>query len=363
MAYSSRLRYYVNLAMMLTSNKKKSSITVVFLLSLLLAACSAIPGLLPPANQGEPNPADISPASESIAPQPIDVQATEDTRLTLEAPAPTETLLPTVTPTLFVDPAARQLLIFEGGSTQAEIFGAVEAFSVTEYLLPAGQFQRIEVSLRSADETLSLSMLSEDGLLISGDIEEPFFWRGQLPSSTNGVLRVIGGTERLIFSILAEVPAQIQLAEESKFESLQGQVSPEDRDAEYLLRPLEGETLTLKVNAPNNDVLLSATGVQDGQLYLGIPASLGGYTIDLPDTQDYLIAVLGTGPETQFTLDVSVKVPEPEDEVATEGSEMAMVYQSLSIHSCWRQWMAKLCRVIGKLEMVIFPSMSPVVTC
>ncbi|KAA3645846.1 MAG: hypothetical protein DWQ07_11655 [Chloroflexi bacterium] len=294
---------------------------LVLLASFLLVACSAIPGLPLSVGQEVQAPTDTPIAAEfdTAATEAAagNVQATANANLNAQAPLPTAVVTPTVTPTVFIDPAARQVLTFEEGSTVAEVFGAVEAFSVMEYLIPAGQLQRMEVTLRTADEALALSVITEDGLQITGDIEEQFFWRGQLPATTNSVLRIAGSTERVIFSILAETPGRIQLDEGVLFETVQGEVSPEDRDAEFLVQPPEGETLTLKVTAPDNDVLISATGAQDGQLYLGIPAEFGGYQIEVTDPQDYLVAVLGTSGATQFSLDVSIKVVEEEDEVVS----------------------------------------------
>jgi hypothetical protein len=74
----------------------------------------------------------------------------------------------------------------------------------------------------------------------------------------------------------------------------------------YLVRGQQGQTMSIEITSPNNDVLLSVVG-EDGtplKRYQNGPPS---WTGELPATQDYVLQAVSVGRSTSYTLRVSIE--------------------------------------------------------
>ena len=80
------------------------------------------------------------------------------------------------------------------------------------------------------------------------------------------------------------------------------------RTDSYLVRGQQGQTLSVEITSPNDDVLLSVVG-EDGtplKRYQNGPPS---WTGELPATQDYILQSVSVGQATSYTLRVSIEPP------------------------------------------------------
>jgi hypothetical protein len=75
---------------------------------------------------------------------------------------------------------------------------------------------------------------------------------------------------------------------------------------EFLLRALAGQVMTVAIVSPKNLANFAITGVSDGQPYKRLENEDRFYTITLPKTQDYLIAVAVPSGTAQYVLSIAV---------------------------------------------------------
>lgn len=73
----------------------------------------------------------------------------------------------------------------------------------------------------------------------------------------------------------------------------------------YKVRALAGQTMTVTLTSPHEDVLLSIFGV-DGAVSVSIFSEVTRWTGELPVTQDYTINVVAVGSDTPYTLLVEI---------------------------------------------------------
>jgi hypothetical protein len=74
----------------------------------------------------------------------------------------------------------------------------------------------------------------------------------------------------------------------------------------YVLKAMAGQTMTVTVFSPHNDIFLTIYGLQDGNPLVRSVAADTSWTGVLPGTQDYMIEAVSVGGSTQYTLQVTV---------------------------------------------------------
>ena len=74
----------------------------------------------------------------------------------------------------------------------------------------------------------------------------------------------------------------------------------------YTIWAMEGQTLILNASSPNNDVILAVRGLQDGQHLLWPGDQVRYWTGRLPSTQNYLVTLSTTNPDTYYFLGIEV---------------------------------------------------------
>jgi heat shock protein HslJ len=82
----------------------------------------------------------------------------------------------------------------------------------------------------------------------------------------------------------------------------------------YIVYGQEGETMSIEITSPNNDVLLSVV-TEDGTPLKRYQNGLSSWTGELPATQDYVLQAVSAGQPTSYTLWVSI------DPLTSQGSK------------------------------------------
>jgi hypothetical protein len=126
---------------------------------------------------------------------------------------------------------------------------------------------------------------------------------------TNGALFGVGASS-VPFYVQIKVPAtttaeRITFASGATVWSRQGSLTFPSRK-EFVLRALAGQVMTVAVVSPKNLANFAITGVSDGQPYKRLENEDRFYTITLPKTQDYLIAVAVPSGTAQYVLSIAV---------------------------------------------------------
>lgn len=76
----------------------------------------------------------------------------------------------------------------------------------------------------------------------------------------------------------------------------------------YTVWAMEGQTLILNASSANNDVTLAVRGLEDGQQLLWPGAQARYWSGRLPRTQNYLVTISTSNPETTYFLGIEVPV-------------------------------------------------------
>ena len=106
-------------------------------------------------------------------------------------------------------------------------------------------------------------------------------------------------------SAFAETPAiRIRFAAGGTSASLPGNIGPGEV-RRYVLAAGEGQTMTVSVSSPSNDVVLAVWG-EDGTVLLSDHAGATEWQGTLPATQDYYLGLSGAVEPTLFRLSVSI---------------------------------------------------------
>ncbi len=74
----------------------------------------------------------------------------------------------------------------------------------------------------------------------------------------------------------------------------------------YLVRALGGQFLVVSVSSPDEDVYLVVKGMQEGQTLLAASDKETDWSGRLPSSQEYLVTVITTNPDTDYFLSIEV---------------------------------------------------------
>jgi hypothetical protein len=105
-------------------------------------------------------------------------------------------------------------------------------------------------------------------------------------------------------------PTRIQFEPGAVSATVQGNLAANGID-EYVLYALEGQTMSVTITSPGNDVYLSITGLTDGIPLVRAASDATGWKGELPATQDYSIKAVSGGPADSYTLEVTILPLEP----------------------------------------------------
>ncbi|MCP4425314.1 MAG: hypothetical protein GY803_12535, partial [Chloroflexi bacterium] len=201
-------------------------------------------------------------------------------------------------------PAANRIQ-FAPGATSAEISSQIADSGKEVYVLGAAAGQIMSVDLFSTDEFVRLEVSDSGGNWLDGQIT-PTFWQAELPQTADYVIRVVGGDAAADYTLIVAIPIRIQFEPGAISAQVQGDLNVYERD-DYILRALAGQTMTVVINSPDNNVLLAIVGADGIPLVNGLMSSASKWSGQLPVTQDYNIRVLGMDQPATYTLDVTIE--------------------------------------------------------
>ncbi|MCB9418960.1 MAG: hypothetical protein H6667_04110 [Ardenticatenaceae bacterium] len=194
---------------------------------------------------------------------------------------------------------------FAPGATSATINSQVPAEGTAVYVLGASADQIMTIDLFTDDIDMYLDVKDSTGSWLDGQITTTM-WQGNLPQTGDYVIRLLGGHPYADFTLRVTIPSRIQFALGTTSTTVQGDLAAYESD-DYILGAQAGQTMTVNITSPNNNVLLTIVGADGVPLTNGLMSGASEWQGQLPATQDYIIRALGTEQPAAYTLDVSIK--------------------------------------------------------
>jgi len=237
---------------------------------------------------------------------PIPPTAVPPTALPTTAP----TVVPTVAPTVAPPTSAPQQIQFAPGAVSKTIASNVQAPNRNRYVLRAMAGQEMTVEIASPGQVVNFAVSGvDDGQPYKRLDNEDRFWSGSLPATQDYLITVVtaNGNPAYLLTVTVITPAaapppvsapmRIRFAPGAISETIPGTLAS-GATAQYVLGAAAGQSMTVTVTSPGNDLLFSIPGLVDG---------VTSWTGMLPSDGDYFIALLATGSDTSYTLAVTIE--------------------------------------------------------
>jgi len=236
---------------------------------------------------------------------PIPPTAVPPTALPTTAP----TVVPTVAPTVAPPTSALQRIQFAPGAVSKTIAGDVQAPNRNRYVLRAMAGQEMTVEIASPGQVVNFAVSGvDDGQPYKRLDNEDRFWSGSLPATQDYLITVVTahGNPAYLLTVTVITPAampppvstpmRIRFAPGAISETIPGTLAS-GATAQYVLGAAAGQSMTVTVTSPGNDLLFSIPGLVDG---------VTSWTGMLPSDGDYFITLLATS-DTSYTLAVTIE--------------------------------------------------------
>jgi hypothetical protein len=250
--------------------------------ALTLAACGA-----------QPTP-DLNGLATSVA-GTLQAAASATPLQPTQAPTATAVVLPTLTS----GPAATTAAIsnrinLATGATQAVVTGRVEAGQRASYAAGAAQGQIILAELSTPASNAVLEIVGADGNVLLASTTGYTFYRTLLPKTQDYEFRVVGGSSAQDFTLVVTFAVPVRFASGADSASYEGS-TVNGYPVTYTIYANKGQDLHVSVDTNPNDAALTIWGFNDGNPYARAQNGVVDFTLDLPESQYYIIEVVPQG--------------------------------------------------------------------
>lgn len=196
---------------------------------------------------------------------------------------------------------------FASGATSATVEGQIQPNQRLDYVLRAlqGQTMLVNVYTPNNDVFLGVTGLSDGVPLLRPSAGSAAF-SGVLPGTQDYRISLVSSAQASNYTLQVIVPARIQFAKGAISAQVNGFLQGREVNF-YLLRALAGQTMTVNILSPANDIFLTIYGMQDGSPLVRSVMGQTSWTGVLPATQDYMIEAVSTGASANYTLQTIVQ--------------------------------------------------------
>jgi len=264
-----------------------------------------------PATTAPPTPA-VNAQATAIAQAVAATQAALSATYTAAAPRPLppqpnppQPLPPRPNPPQPAPSAGR--IRFAQGGTAATVNGQLPWQSgVVEYVVGAGRGQTMLASVFSPNNDVFLGIAgAADGMALLRTAAGQTAFTGTLPAQQD--YRVtLAGQPGTVFTLQIIVPARIQFARGAISSVVPGQLGAGEVNY-YLAGARGGQTMSVRILSPNNDIFLTIYGMADGSPLVRSMMGQTSWSGVLPLTQDYMIQAVSTGGASGYSLEVVIQ--------------------------------------------------------
>ena len=200
-----------------------------------------------------------------------------------------------------------QVISFASGATSATIDSALIAGETTDYVIRAQAEQTMLVNVYSPADNVYLGVVGlTDGVPLLRTAAEKTQFRGKLPATQDYRLSLAAPFAPSSYTLQVIIPARIQFQPGAISASLDGKLAGGETN-HYLAWANAGQTMSVKINSPANDVLLTIYGFEDGMPLVRYVSGAWEWSGPLHAAQDYMIEAISVGGTTQYTLEVVIQ--------------------------------------------------------
>ncbi|MBN1148839.1 MAG: FHA domain-containing protein, partial [Anaerolineales bacterium] len=235
-----------------------------------------------------------------------------------ENPGATNTPLPTNTPastpivTIQITPTSPPTpkmtrISFASGATSATVDGTLNSGEVIDYTIraQAGQIMLVDVYSPADNVYLGVVGLSDGSPLLRTAAEATLF-RGKLPATQDYRLSLAAPFTSSNYTLQVIIPARIQFQPGAVSASIPGKLAGGETNY-YLAWANAGQTMSVKIKSPGNDVLLTIYGFEDGIPLVRYVSDAWEWSGVLPAAQDYMIEAVSVGGTTNYTVEIRIE--------------------------------------------------------
>ena len=207
-----------------------------------------------------------------------------------------------------IDTAGLSEIRFLRGTTSLSFADSLPDGGSRSYFLGALERQRMTVHVLSRHDDVAVEVFEADsGREVAPDQVVPSFWAGLLPSSGNFIVRVTGKGKPESCWVKVQIPRRVILTDEFPSQSYSGVALP-SLPVDYVLKGIQGKTVTVELRTAEAKAALSIHGIEDGAVLLANADGKQKYAGAVPKTQDYMISVVPAAQDsTDYALFVTQK--------------------------------------------------------
>ena len=250
----------------------------------------------PPTSTPTPVPPTDTPTTEPTAP-PVDTPTTPPTVMPTDTPVPEPTATPDTPPTAMPE----QVI---AGQTSITIQGYLEADEHRAFTLSGKEEQLLMVDVSSPDGTVFLDILgADDGEPLLALESQATTWTGTLAVTQQYIIKAVATGQASNYTLRVIMPQRITLVQGMAEATIQGRVQANDV-VDHVLYAQEGRTLSVRISSPNDNVLLTLYGLDDGQALAKAASGDSAWEGELVATQDYTIRVVAGTEASDYTLSI-----------------------------------------------------------
>jgi len=249
-------------------------------------------------------------------------QSTQTPQIISETPGPTDTEEPLAWPTNTQKPTARpsatsnppvpppvsgaKVIAFAAGATSGEVNGHLQDGGQASYYFGAGAGQLLLAATYSKNNDVYMAITGADGSTLLNASAKYTDFQSKLPKTQAYYIKVIAGGGDTDYNLQIILPVNIVFNPGAISATVNGSLAG-DQINYYLLRALAGQTMTVTLTSPHDDVFLTVYGITDGESLVRSDLGQTTWTGKLPLTQDYMIEAVNTGGGTTYQLKTVVK--------------------------------------------------------
>jgi hypothetical protein len=204
-------------------------------------------------------------------------------------------------------PEVMERLSFASGATSTYVDGTINRGQTLNFLLRALAGQTMLATVYSPASNVYLGIVGlSDGIPLMRTAVAGTQFTGNLTATQDYQISLFSPDQRSTYTLQVIIPARIQFAPGAISANVDGRVIGGSTN-HYLLRANAGQTMSVTIFSPRNDLFLTIYGMQDGSPLVRSVSGAASWSGVLPGSQDYFIEVVSTGDTSNYTLQVIVQ--------------------------------------------------------
>lgn len=193
---------------------------------------------------------------------------------------------------------------FSTGATQGTVTGQVQANQTRSYMAGAAQNQIMIAQLFTPAGNAVLEVVGADGTVQLPASRGWNSFRSLLPKTQDYEFRVVGGNSTQDFTLSVTFAVPVRFASGASSATYDGRTA-DGNPVTYTVYAQANQDLYVTLNTNSSDAALTVWGFDTGTPYVRAQNGVTNYSLDLPQTQFYIIEVV---PQAGRVVDYQIKI-------------------------------------------------------